>query len=150
MTQSIARATLVLLAVSWLCSSLVGADKPAAPAPKLAVNLVRLTNTAEMQEFQSKHRFLPWEDLFNSPAWRSARTQNEERFSLKGITLGRAPEVIPGFEMRLALGPGQSHYQLALISKESSSCGTSYFSDERGLIYEAKPMGCAPSTSGGR
>lgn len=111
----------------------------------LAVHAVRVINTAEAIYRQEQGRYASWEELYGSSALESA----SQRFRSTPMgnrvpvpTLAPGTEVIPGFELRLVVKPDGSGYNLSLRDIQQRNCGSSFFSDDSGLIDEGKNIGC--------
>lgn len=112
----------------------------------LAVGIVRLINTAEVDcrlkdgKVDENEKFLPWDELLNAPCFKQA--QSRVRFTHFNISsLSPGPEIVPGLELRLVVSPDGKHYSLWLGQK-GDICGFAFYSDERGMIYEGKAIGC--------
>ncbi len=112
----------------------------------LALNVVRLINTAELAYRRERGQYASWEELYSSTALEQAR----QTFTSRGnttATLASGAEVIPGFELRLVTKPDGSGYNLSLKDIQDKNCGVSFFSDERGLIDQGKNIGCPEQSS---
>jgi beta-lactamase regulating signal transducer with metallopeptidase domain len=119
----------------------------------LAVNIIRVINTAEVVDCRTKDgkvdetiKFLPWDDLRNKPCFKQAQQKYSRpagnRFSeVSQLTFSAAPAIVPGLELRLVVSPDGSHYNVWL-GQAKGNCGFAFYSDERGLIYEASALGC--------
>jgi hypothetical protein len=115
---------------------------------RLAVSIIREINTAEVVDCRSKERkidenqkFLSWDELLNAPCFK--QEQSRARFShVNNLSLSPGPEIVPGLELRLVVSPDGKHYSLWLGQKRDVHCGFVFFSDERGVIYEGKAIGC--------
>jgi hypothetical protein len=67
------------------------------------------------------------------------------RFSeVSQLTFSASPEIVPGLEVRLVVSPDGNHYNVWL-GQAKADCGFAFYSDERGLIYEASVIGCKPA-----
>ena len=117
----------------------------------LAVNAIRVINTAEVVacrtkdgKIDPKQKFISWDDLLNAPCFKQAQGQfSGGRFSrVSELSFSPGPEIVPGLELRLVVSPDGSHYNLWIGQKRSVQCGFAFFSDERGVIYEGKAIGC--------
>ena len=114
----------------------------------LAVMIIRQVNTAEVMDCRIKdgkvdenERFLPWDELLNAPCFKKA--QSRARFSkINENTLSAGSEIVPGLELRLVVSSDGKHYNLWLGQKPIGHCAFAFYSDERGVIYEGKPIGC--------
>jgi hypothetical protein len=132
-------------------------EAPASPAVDSkveafrAVNIIRVINTAEVVTCRTKDggidanaKFLSWAELLKAPCFKEAQGQfSGGRFSrVSELSFSPAPEIVPGLELRLVLSTDGSHYNLWLGQKRDDRCGFAFFSDERGVIYEGKAIGC--------
>jgi hypothetical protein len=117
-----------------------------------AVNIIRVINTAEVVTCRTKDgnidesaKFLSWDELLNAPCFKEAQGHfSGGHFSQVGeLPFSPAPEIVPGLELRLVVSADGSHYNLWLGQKQDVRCGFAFFSDERGVIYEGKAIGCA-------
>jgi hypothetical protein len=114
---------------------------------RLALGIVRLINTAEVIDCRTKdgkidenEKFRPWNELLNAPCFKQA--QSRVRFTHFDVSsLSPQPEIAPGLELRLVVSPDGKHYNQWLGEKREN-CGVAFYSDERGLIYEGKVIGC--------
>lgn len=123
---------------------LAGGDKgnrKEGPPSGDAANFLRLVNAAEVDHFVSTGHYAALAELI-----RSQKLQNP-RIPISGLDLQSASEPMRGFHFRLLLSADQLQYQLALREK-TPACGLSLFSDESGVLYEARTLGCAGDTSG--
>jgi beta-lactamase regulating signal transducer with metallopeptidase domain len=122
----------------------------------LAVNIIRVINTAEVVDCRTKDgkldetiKFLPWDDLRNKPCFKQAQQKYSRpagnRFSeVSQLTFPPGPEIVPGLELRLVISPDGNHYNVWL-RQAKAHCGFAFYSDERGVIYEASAIGCNPA-----
>jgi hypothetical protein len=113
----------------------------------LAVYIVRLINTAEWSfpakdgKIDEKEKFLPWDELLDAPRFKEA--QSRVRFTHFNISsLSPGPEIVPGLELRLVVSPDGKHYNLSLSQKPVVHCAFAIYSDERGVIYAGREIGC--------
>lgn len=124
-----------------------------------AVNIVRAINTAEVGTCRDKSRnlepnarFRSWADLVNAPCFKKAQSHySGKRFGDVGsLSLSSGPEIAPGLQLRLVVSRDGKHYNLWLGQKPEAHCGFAFFSDERGVIYEGKAIGCSAQVQTGR
>ena len=116
-----------------------------------AVNIVRAIDTAEVVTCRSKNgkldpnlRFRPWADLFYAPCFKKALSHySGKRFGeVSSLSLSSGPAISPGLRLRLVVSADRKHYNVWLGQKPGTRCGFAIFSDERGVIYEGKAIGC--------
>lgn len=117
-----------------------------------AVNILRVINTAEVGTCRDDHgeagdnmRFRPWARLVNAPCLKEAQSHfSGSRFAQAGkLSFSAAPEIVPGLMLRLVVSPDGKHYNAWLGPKPDVRCGFAFYSDERGVIYEGRAIGCS-------
>lgn len=124
-------AALVLL----LCTPAVVAQS-APPTPeqqqkrKLAVNIVRAINTAELNYRMKHNRFATIEELRAAGAFPKADNNSPAMAALAAFV---GPD-IGGFYLRLFVAPGGSQFNLSLHDERDKSLWSG-FSDDKLLIY---------------
>jgi len=103
------------------------------------VNVVRLINTAEA-EYKSTHSgYATWPELYRS----GIIAKHEKQGTMFGnLNLSESPEVAPGWTLAMLVAADGQSYQLSLHNLPDK-CEFSFFSDQRGLIYEGNVIGCA-------
>ncbi len=113
----------------------------------LAVNIIRLINTAEWSsrakdgKIDENQKFLPWDELLNTSCFKQAQCQARfTNFNISSLSPG--PEIVPGLELRLVISPDGKHYSLWLGQKPAVHCAFAFYSDEQGVIYEGRDIGC--------
>jgi len=137
------------LAGTALAVAQSGKSAPAIPqdpmvfqAPNAArttgVNVVRLINTSEA-EYKSAHGgYATWPELYRSGI--IAKHEKLGRmFGNPGLSEG--PEVVPGWTLALIVAADGKSYELALRNLQDK-CQFSFFSDQRGLIYQGNVIDC--------
>jgi len=104
----------------------------------MGVNVVRLINTAET-EYKSTHSgYATWPALYRS----GIIAKHEKQGTMFGnLNLSEGPEVVPGWTLAMLVAADGQSYELSLHNL-ADKCGFSFFSDERGLIYEGNVIGC--------
>jgi len=102
------------------------------------VNVVRLINTADM-EYKSAHGgYAAWPELY-----RSGIIAKHEKPGLMfgNLNLSEGPEVVPGWTLAMIVAADGQSYELSLRNLKDK-CQFSFFSDQRGVIYEGNAIGC--------
>jgi tetratricopeptide (TPR) repeat protein len=114
----------------------------------LAVNIIRQINTAEVIDCRSKYgeidknkRFLSWDELLSAACFKQAQSRAGSS-KITENTLSAGPEIVPGLELRLVVSSDGKHYNLWLGQNQAGNCGFAFYSDERGVIYEGRVIGC--------
>lgn len=116
-----------------------------------AVNIIRVINTAEVGTCRKQEGkdgslgFKSWTRLVNAPCFKKAQSHFAgSRFAEVGkLSFSAAPEIVPGLVLRLVVSPDGKHYNLWLGQKPDVRCGFAFYSDERGVIYEGRAIGCS-------
>src|SRR5487761_205515 len=110
-----------------------------APNETLAtgVNVVRLINTAEMEYKRAQGSYATWDVLFRS----GLISDLQKRPFFGGVHLAAGPEAVPGWTLALIPSAEGQSYELSLRNL-GDKCQFSFFSDQRGLIYEGQVIGC--------
>jgi len=103
------------------------------------VNVVRLINTAEMEYKRAHGGYAKWDELYRSGIIASDQKRGPQ---FSGVQLAAGPEVVPGWTLALIPSADGQTYELSLRNL-GDKCQVSFFSDQRGLIYEGKVIGCA-------
>jgi hypothetical protein len=123
---------------------------PSAERARLAVEIVRYINTAEMDcrlkdgKLDENARFFSWDELLDAPFFGHMQDQFSQAH---GQRFSPGPEIVPGLELRLVVSADGKHYNLWLGQKKDIDCGFAFYSDERGVIYEGKAIGCEVAKS---
>ena len=110
---------------------------------KHAVTVVRLINTAEAYAHRAQARYVSFPELVSSGALNEAAQMNPDFTSAfadlyRARVHNKAP--IQGFDLAIVVSSDGGSYKLSLTAKDD--CSAAYFTDERGIIYTGKPIGC--------
>ena len=130
MTSKLAALTATLL----LALALFAQTTPTADSRATAINGLRLLNTAQMQFHLQHGRYASLTEL----AALLDATKPSYRASMPHLDPAAGKDALAGFE--LAIGVGESGYTLTL--KEQKPCGAFAYSDQVGLIFVGKALGC--------
>lgn len=102
------------------------------------VNVVRLINTAEVEYKNAHGSYATWSELYRS----GLIAKHEKQGLMFGnLNLSGGPEVVPGWTLAMIVAADGQSYELSLRNLEDK-CQFSFFSDQRGLIYEGNVIGC--------
>jgi hypothetical protein len=102
-----------------------------------AVTLLRVINTAEM-EYQTKQKhFGTLSELVESCTLDSAGRRFGNAWSALSYSRKATSEHLPGYTLHFTVDAVGKAYSVSLTDISNDS---SFFKDERGLIYEAKPL----------
>jgi len=110
----------------------------------LAVNLVRAINTAESNYKKNHGVYATWEALMGNGDFTENGTKwaPEEFPTVAHATYNRAPEIVPGWKLRLSLSKEATAYDLLLEDVSDAKCGYAVVSDERGVIRQGRMIDC--------
>lgn len=113
---------------------------------RLAVDLVRAINTAEMAyRDRSGGSFAGWAGISASPEFNTAITRSTHGDSkYKNVNLASPSEILPGWALRLTLSEDRKSYAVILIDT-ADQCSYSLMSDQEGIIREGRTIGCTNS-----
>lgn len=106
-------------------------SQPASDPVRDGITAMRAINTAENMVRNSSGRYGTLPDLLAHPAMERLRAD----FTVSGGAIAYR-----GLQVRIALSPDSQQYQAMVVPSER--CGTAVFSDESGLIYTGKGLGC--------
>lgn len=121
-----------LIVVLAICASVSGmATGAQAPDDRPALTLMRAINTAENAVRQSSGTYISLAQLIDHPAMGRVKAN---------VAINGHEITHEGRRVRLLLSPNAMQYQAMIVP--SDACSTSLFSDESGLIYTAKGLGC--------
>jgi hypothetical protein len=133
---------LTLVSIGLVCSG-ISREATAPPSENLlqAVNTVRLINTAQARMGLAGKNFLTFPELLSTGALREVGKTNEDLSSAYDrLDLRNQAEPLNGFDFDMVVAPEGRAYKLSLAQKKE--CGIAVFSDNRGLIYYGKIIGC--------
>jgi hypothetical protein len=124
-----------LLALGLLALS-VGASQAVSPKPndpfKEGVLMLRVLNTVEAEMNHTGGTFVPLSAVLETPVLRRSFSEASMADPTKAIVGGRA--------LVLVLAEDRKHYQ-AMVSP-AERCGIGVFTNESGLIYSGRALGC--------
>lgn len=101
------------------------------PARAAGIRAMRVINTAENAIRQSSGKYVELADLLTHP----------HMVGIRGDIVTNGSVIsYQGQQLRLALARDASQYQAMVVPVDT--CGTAVFSDERGVIYTGKGLGC--------
>lgn len=104
----------------------------------IAVDVVRMVNTAE-EKYKSQHgAYADWSELYRFIE--NEQSPMQPRFG--GLEISAGPEVVPGWNLNLIASADRRSYEFALRNVDDKACRFSFFSDESGLIYQGDVIGC--------
>ena len=102
-----------------------------------AVTLLRAINTSEMELRRSRKHYGSFTELLESGRLDAAGKRFGTAWSDLQIKKEITTEPLTGYEMHFTVDESGNSYSVSLREKLNSDA---FFTDERGLIYEAKPL----------
>lgn len=130
-----------LIAGLMISAACIGPAQSKTP-DNAALNAARIINTAEAYAHRDHAKYLPLRDLISTGSLKQAAGMSETFTSIYSeLNLQHETELINGFDFALLVSSDGSAYKFSLLQR--GNCGPAYFSDERGIIYAGKPLGCA-------
>ena len=119
-------ATVILVA-----AGVTAFTQPADDVTRADIRLMRSLNTAENMILQQSGKYMQLADLINHKTMGGVRPE---------ITTNGTVVFFQGRQLRLMVSADGMHYQAMVVPVEG--CGTAVFTDERGMIYTGKVIGC--------
>lgn len=111
-----------------------------------AAHLLGIINTAEAEHHVKQGSYASWDVLRTT-------TDFSQLFLPRGFQVGvgmqlydrpgPAPEILPGWSLRLNVTADGKGYDLILEDLTDKSCGYALVTDERGIIRQGKTIDCA-------
>jgi hypothetical protein len=102
-----------------------------------AVTLLRVINTAEMEHQMKQKHFGTFAELLESGSLDAAGKRFGDAWSALSFDRKATSDPLSGYGMHFTVDAAGKTYSVSLTDKSDDS---SFFTDERGLIYEAKPL----------
>jgi hypothetical protein len=143
-----ARAIPILMLLSGLFGSIVATvarphpqEKADELPPWQAVGAMRTINTFQVAPFQGpRHQYVSLEELV------AQRHEQAHELWLSTVLLkDSSTGTLKNYTVSIIVSADGQHYAAQLIS--SSSCGLAVFSNESGIIYTARGIGCPQEKS---
>lgn len=152
MRKSLLTLAFVLFSVSSIALSKANSQEPAASAaassperasdrPAQAVALLRLVNTVEVTYKFQRGGYVGWDTLISDRSFSSKLSKWAGNGS--GSAVAKAPEIAPGWNLRLNVGADHKSYDLLLEDTTDQKCGYAAVTDERGVIRQGKAIDCS-------
>jgi hypothetical protein len=110
----------------------------------VAIKLLRGINTAEMNYRQKHGVYVSWDVLVKTEEFtdRGMKWAAGNEPQLANIHFADAPEILPGWRLRLNVTADGKGYDLLLEDETDKTCGYAAITDERGLIRQSKVIDC--------
>lgn len=119
---------------------------------EFAVHLLRIINTAEATHNIKQGSYASWDVLRTTTEFSeyllrwgpySGPADPAQFRGLFSNQPGPAPEIFPGWSLRLNVTADGKRYGLILEDLTDKSCGYAAITDERGIIRQSKTIDCA-------
>jgi hypothetical protein len=108
----------------------------------MALELVRLINNAELDQRMSAGKYVSFSKLVELGYLERVESDTIGPFvSVLGIEVKHETEPLPGWTLALIVSSDGESYSLSL-GEQKKKCGLSFFSDNRGAIYQGKAVNC--------
>jgi hypothetical protein len=148
-TKSIALAVATLLVSAAPLSSQIapGQTSDIARARRdIAISLLRNINTTEVT-YKSRHggAYAAWDALLASEEFHGSKVLAllaKYDSQLLNTQFSTAPEILPGWSLRLNLTADAQGYDLLLEDTTDKTCGYAAITGERGVIRQSKAIDC--------
>lgn len=108
----------------------------------LAITLLRVINTTEAEYRMSHGAYAAKERLLASDEFKKRGTPWATKYATNA-PFSTGPEVLPGWSLRLNVTADGQSYDLLLEDTIDKSCSYAAVTEERGIIRESRPIGCA-------
>jgi hypothetical protein len=109
----------------------------------LAITLLRAINTAEYDNKFKNGHFVDWDTLSESGLLDKAlKLAAQKDPKVAGARFGKAPEILPGWHLRLNIHADGQGYDVMLEDVTDAACHYAAGSDERGVIRQSKTIDC--------
>jgi len=101
--------------------------------------VMRVINAAEYAYRQNHKRFGSWQELYQTGELTEAQRTTDE---WRRVAFATGPEAVPGYRLTLIVSTDGSAYSTSLREIRNTGCGSSFFSDQTGQIYEGTALDC--------
>ena len=98
-----------------------------------AVNAVRFLNTLEYSYKQKNGKFGSLEGLKSSEEWKTTAARSPMFTAIAGS------ELASGYDLTVITDSAGTKYRVSAKATDNQ-CSTSFFSDEKGLIFQGSPL----------
>ena len=139
---------LVFFAIAMLFSGAMAIESSSQEAPgpsqarPQALSTIRLINTAEVYFHRSAGAYGTFADLVSKGTLKETAGLNPDLGSAYGrLALQDQTEPLRDFDLALVVAADGKSYKLSVLEKKR--CGMAFFTDDSGIIYQGKALGCA-------
>jgi hypothetical protein len=119
-----------------------GPAKPDQARHRVAINLLRAINTAEVTYRHEKGSFAIWHTLLSSQPQYFDDFLATNGLQKANVHLSDAPEVLSGWNLRLNVHPDGRGYDVLLRDLTDEKCDYAALTDESGVIRQSKAIDC--------
>jgi hypothetical protein len=143
MRKNLGAAAMWLMVLATTVGLIAGDTKQEPASESNAVGVVRLFVSAENDYFHAHGRYATAFFLIKFGDLERTATQSPENLpAFRKLNLQSDSEPLPSFVLGSVVSADGSAYKLSLTPK-IDKCGLGVFTDERGILYEGKPIECA-------
>lgn len=104
----------------------------------IGISVVRLINTAEANYRYRHGTYASLKALFDS----GTISEAQKRSGVPGMQLAASGDVVPGWSLTLVTSAKGRSYELS-VRNTGDPCMFSFFSDQRGIIYQGGVIDCS-------
>lgn len=122
-----------------------GSAKAEQDKRRVAIDFLRTINTAEATYQLKNGSFAMWKPLVSDEAKffdKLVEMLTKNGLLKTGSRLSDAPEVLPGWNLRLNVHPDGRGYDVLLRDMTDEKCGYAALTDESGVIRQSKAIDC--------
>jgi hypothetical protein len=139
-------AALVLALLMPISGQSVSQDKRPEDLRKLQVNVMRLLNTVALRYALAHDQNFPtWQEVAESGLIEAqAQESAGPKMFADAVAALRLKDSTPfeGHELRWTVSADRRHYDITLQRLSGKQCEPTWFTNERGVIYQAVPLDC--------
>jgi len=109
---------------------------------RVAIGLLRTTNTAEVTYHSKNGSFVIWETLVSDQPKYFDKFLAINGLLKDNVHFSNPPEILPGWNLRLNVHPDGQGYDVLLRDLTDEKCGYAALTDESGVIRQSKAIDC--------
>jgi hypothetical protein len=128
-SKSVIVASLVLTCGVWRVSTV---QQPVTPQMN-GLSLIRYVNTVQNEMFNTYSRYVTLEEVLAHPGLTTVKP--------KAVSTGVGLIRYEHYQLQMSLSSDGTKYLVSAVPL--ATCGQAWFSDQRGLIYTGKVLGCS-------
>jgi hypothetical protein len=119
-----------------------GAEKSERLRHQFAMSLLRTINTAEVVEQTTYGSYSAWQTLVAHHSDYFDQFLATHRQQLSDARFADAPEILPGWNLRMNMHPDGQGYDILLRDMTDQKCGYAAITDENLVIRQSKVFTC--------